>query len=79
VRAPGGSSGISPDVDTGLRVASRRDGSQSRGPASPGDHRPVLAIVIFGASLAGRELAIIGVVVVLLVVLAVVLMRRRGR
>jgi hypothetical protein len=39
----------------------------------------VLAIVIFGASLAGRELAIIGVVVVLLVVLAVVLMRRRGR
>jgi hypothetical protein len=36
----------------------------------------MLAVVIFGATIAGRELAIVGVVIVLLVVGAVFLMRR---
>ena len=37
---------------------------------------PILGVVILGANIAGRELAIVGVVVVLLVVGAVFLMRR---
>jgi hypothetical protein len=39
----------------------------------------VLAIVVFGNSISGRELAVVGVVVVVLAALAVYLMRRRGR
>jgi hypothetical protein len=37
---------------------------------------PILGIVVLGTNLAGRELAIIGVVVVLLVVGALFLIRR---
>jgi len=39
----------------------------------------VLAIVVFGNSISGREVAIIGVVVVVLVAIVVFLGRRRGR
>lgn len=39
----------------------------------------MLAITLFGAQIAGRELAIVAVAVVVLVVVAWFLLRRRGR
>jgi hypothetical protein len=39
----------------------------------------VLAVVLFGTQISGRELAVAAVIVVIVVVVAAFLLRRRGR